>query len=69
METFTVGQHVRYIGASDEQVRWGGNDDPRPLLTEGETYEIIGVAVHSWHTKLAVKGFDGWFNSVSFEAV
>lgn len=60
---------VIYIGAFDEQVRWGGNDDPRGLLTEGETYEVDDVEVHSWHTKYALRGFTGKkFNSASFKS-
>lgn len=59
---------AKYIGASDEQVRWGGNDDPRGLLVEGESYEIARKEVHSWHTKIELVGFPGKvFNDVSFE--
>jgi hypothetical protein len=60
---------VKFTGCSDEQVRWGGNDDPRGVLTEGETYEVEKTEVHSWHTKTKLKGVDGWFNSVCFKAV
>jgi hypothetical protein len=58
---------VRYIGASDEQVRWGGNDDPRGILMERDTYEVEEREVHSWHTKLRLVGIEGSFNSVCFE--
>jgi hypothetical protein len=57
---------VIYIGATDEQVRWGGNDDPRGLLTEGQTYTVEKTEVHSWHTKIKLSGVAGWFNSVCF---
>jgi len=60
---------VKYIGTSNDQVNWGGNDDPRGLLTEGNTYEILKTEVHSWHTKYYLKEFpDKKFNSVSFES-
>jgi len=60
---------LRYIGADDAQVAWGGNDDPRGVLTEGEIYEVQSMDVHSWHTKVRLVGFDGVFNSVCFEGV
>lgn len=59
---------VIYKGTSDEQVRWGGNDDPRGLLQEGREYEVEEREVHSWHTKLRLKGYPGKvFNSVCFD--
>jgi hypothetical protein len=64
---FKVGDRVTYIGSSDDQVRWGSNDDPRKVLTEGDTYTIENVDVHSSHTKLMLNGITGRFNSVSFE--
>lgn len=60
-------KRVRYIGATDEQVRWGSNADPRGILTEGQTYDVEAERVHSWHTKIKLAGIDGWFNAVSFE--
>lgn len=58
---------VKYIGATDEQVKWGGNDDPRGLLNEGDIYEVSKEEVHSWHTKLYLTEFPSKkFNSVSF---
>ena len=62
-----VGAQVIYEGVTDSQVQWGGNDDPRPLLTEGETYEIESVDVHKWHTKVTLVGIKGRFNHVSFK--
>ena len=60
---------VRYIGTSSDQVRWGSNTDPRSLLTVGVIYEVEEEEIHSWHTKLYLKGIEGKFNSVSFEEV
>jgi hypothetical protein len=62
-----IGQKVKFIQATDEQVRWGSNTDPRGLLTIGESYIIENVEVHSWHTKIYLKGIKGKFNSVHFE--
>lgn len=60
---------VIYVGASDEQVRWGDNDDPRDLLIEGKEYEVEEKEVHSWHTKLYLVGIEGRFNSVCFAEI
>lgn len=59
---------ARYTGnASDTQVRWGGNDDPRDLLEVGKVYDIKRVDVHTWHTKIYLVDFPGMkFNSVHF---
>jgi hypothetical protein len=61
---------VKYIGADNEQVAWGGNDDPRELLIIGETYTVIGKEVHSWHTKIILEDYpDKKFNDSSFKYV
>ncbi len=60
-------KEVVYEGASDAQVNWGGNDDPRPLLRVGSRYIVKDYDVHNWHTKIQLVEFPGlWFNSVSF---
>lgn len=70
MENFRVGDKVIYTGCSDEQVNWGSsNNDPRKVLIEGVSYYIEKVEVHSWHTKLSLRGVYGRFNSVSFEKI
>ena len=60
---------VEYLGCSDEQVRWGNNDDPRSYLIVGKHYEIERVDVHSQHTKIKLYNKMGWFNSVCFKQV
>ena len=57
---------IQYTGATKEQVQWGNNTDPRNILIEGCMYELDNVEVHSYHTKIALKGVKGWFNSASF---
>lgn len=60
-------ERVTYIGASDEQVAWGSNDDPRGLLEIGRSYHVHTRDVHSWHTKIELAEFPGKrFNSVCF---
>lgn len=61
------GNKVIYIGADDNQVKWGGNSDPRGVLQDGSEYEVANVEVHSWHTKISLIGVAGKFNSVSFK--
>ena len=63
---FKKGDRVIYLGTFDEQVNLGSNDDPREILIEGDIYQIEKVEVHSWHTKISLRGVNGKFNSVSF---
>ena len=60
---------VEYLGCSDEQVKWGNNDDPRSFLIVGKHYEIEKVDVHRQHTKIKLYNKMGWFNSVCFKLV
>ena len=61
---------VKYVGASLSQIRWGGNDDSRGVLTVGKIYEVVDKEIHSWHTKYTLKGHeDKKFNSVCFERI
>lgn len=65
METMT---YLKYIGASDVQVNWGNCQDQRDVLKKGEIYEVENEEVHSYHTKVHLRGFPGrGFNSVCFE--
>lgn len=57
---------VIYEGATDAQVSWGNNDDPRGVLIEGQEYEVAERDVHSYHTKIRLVGIEGRFNSVCF---
>lgn len=66
---FKVGDQVKYLGHTEEQVRWGSNDNPKGLLFEGDVYYVERVEIHSWHTKLYLRGVYGKFNSVCFEKV
>ncbi len=69
MENFKVGDIVKYIGCNQDQINWGSNDDPKGILIEGDKYYVEKVEVHSWHTKLHLRGIYGIFNSVCFEKV
>ena len=65
---YQVGDIVYYRGdATQEQINWGSNDDPRDVLVEGQPYKIIKVDVRSWHTKLTLHQISGRFNSVHFK--
>ena len=56
-----------YKGATDDQVRWGNNSDPRGVLRLGHAYTVERTVVHSWHTKIKLVDIEGWFNSVCFK--
>lgn len=59
---------AKYIGASIDQIRWGSNDDPRDLLEIGKEYDVVGLEVHTMHTKVILTEFpDLRFNSVCFD--
>jgi len=66
MRDFEKGDKVIFISATDDQVRWGSNDDPRKILEEDKIYEIESIEVHHWHTKIKLVGVEGRFNSVHF---
>ena len=34
---------IRFIECSNDQVRWGGSDDPRKVLTLGSEYLVYKV--------------------------
>jgi len=58
---------VEYIGCSEEQIKWGNNDDPTLCLIIGKEYTVEKVDVHSQHTKIKLYNKVGWFNSVCFK--
>ena len=58
---------VEYIGCSEEQIKWGSNDDPRSFLILGKEYTIEKVFVQSKHTKIKLYHKMGLFNSVCFK--
>ena len=64
-----AGDKVKFIEATIEQIRWGSNDDPNLVCEVGATYEVEKVEVHSWHTKIWLKGIPGKFNNASFEII
>ena len=64
------GDVVRFIGWTEEQVKWGNNDTPYMLIVD-KTYVIESVETHSYHTKVTIQGVDSKmkFNSVHFDFV
>lgn len=64
-----AGDYVKFLGCSKEQINWGSNDDPNPLLFVGDTYYVEKVDIHSQHTKIELRGVVGRFNSVCFEII
>lgn len=64
-----MGDLVKFIGCSQNQIMWGNNDDPNTILSIGSVYKISKVDIHSSHTKISLKGITGWFNSVCFDTL
>jgi len=65
-ELMKKGDSVTFLSCSTSQIQWGNNDDPYPVLDEGEIYTIEEVDIHRMHTKIKLVGYDGWYNSVCF---
>lgn len=65
--TLLSGDKVRYLGCTQDQINWGGNDWPPCIV--GRVYTVTDVEVHSQHTKISLKGMVGKFNSVCFSLV
>jgi hypothetical protein len=63
-------KRVICVNVDEDVANWGGNTNPKGILTVGKKYTIIDEDVHSWHTKVYLDGFpDMAFNSCHFEAV
>jgi hypothetical protein len=60
------GDKVTYIGCCREQINWGNNDNPDNVLERGKEYTVERTEVHTAHTKLMIKGYNGKFNSICF---
>jgi len=69
IEVIEKDDYVKYTGCTKEQVRWGNNDDPEPLLVHGGIYYVQDTIIKSSHTKLILRGVKGKFNSVCFERI
>jgi len=69
MHRIKVGDKVKFIGCSREQIQWGNNSDPNKVLIVNDIYYVEHVHVHSQHTKIELRGVYGKFNSVCFEVV
>lgn len=66
MNNIEPNDWVVFCGCTEEQSRWGNNDEPDMLII-GKSYEVEKVEPHSSHTKLKLFNIDGKFNSVCFK--
>ena len=58
---------AEYVGCDQDQINFGGNDDPQKLLNVGEIYKVKDEEIHSWYTKYELVGFPRLqFNNLSF---
>jgi hypothetical protein len=63
-----VGDRVRYVGSTEEQVRRRNYSDPRGVLDFDTVYEVKKVTVFPYHTFVKLKWIDDdRFNSVVFK--
>ncbi len=61
------GTKVKFTGASEAQRNWGSYTGNYDELVVGKKYIIDHTEVHSYHTKVYLKGIKGCFNSVCFK--
>ena len=66
---FNVDDVVVFTGQSEEQRRWGNNDDATESLIVGKEYIVESVVRYSQHAKLKLRNKSGRFNSVCFDLV
>lgn len=58
------GTKVVYMGCSDEQLKWGGSDDPRQILIPGAVYAVDYI----WYNIVVLEEYpDKIFNTVFFD--
>ena len=62
---------VKFLGATEDQLRWGGPDsNPNDYLEVGKEYKVYNKEVHSWHTVLYLENYkDKKFPQSAFEEV
>lgn len=46
---------------------WDGGEQGRKYLVPGEFYDVDYIEIHSMHTRIYLKGYSEWFNSVYFD--
>ena len=62
-----IGDQVRFLGCTPEQVRWGNNDDPQLKLIKGNTYLVETIEYVSEHPRISLIGVKGHFHMSMFE--
>jgi hypothetical protein len=63
------GDKIRFVGCSEDQVKWGNHSGNPKSLTIGAVYTIKSIEEHTWHTKIFLIEKNGSFNTVCFEEV
>lgn len=62
-----AGDILVFMEASDDQVNYGGVDDPREILELRHQYKLESVAVGGWKSYVTIDGIEGTFNSAHFD--
>jgi hypothetical protein len=60
-------KEVVFLGCNEHQMNWGSYTGDVSELVVGEKYIVEKEEIHSWHTKVFLKGIDGSFNSTCFD--
>ena len=63
------GCKVTFRGANEQQVKYGGGDDPRDILTIGAVYKVIWHDSTNFMPSLKLEGINGRFNSFLFNLI
>jgi hypothetical protein len=60
---------IKYIGCTESQLSYLGENDPRELgLEVGKSYQVSSIALSGSWSMVSLVDYDGWFNTVFFEA-
>lgn len=61
------GDIMIFTGATDDQVKWRGSDDPREVLNFGNCVVVDQVFADESYTEISLLAINGRFNSVCFK--
>jgi len=60
---------VRFVAASNAQVCWGGNRDPRGILDTETVYTVLQVIATALVDQYVLKDYEGTWNAACFVPV
>lgn len=60
-------KQVTFKGANDNQIRFGGGDDPTNILSPGNTYQVKQHSRQYTNNTVKLEGIEGNFNAYLFK--